>query len=98
MNDKERYQQKMQTQLNEWKAGMLFFRIKSLAARANSQLELAKHVKLLEGKLDEGKIQLAELTKTTGSSFELTKQSLEVTWESIITTLSDTTAKFQAIA
>lgn len=98
MNDKELYQEKKQAQLNEWKAGMLFFRIKSLAARAHSQLELAKHVKLLEGKLDEGRMQLAELAKTTGSGFETTKKNLEVTWDSIIITLSDTTAKFKAIA
>jgi len=98
MNDKELYQQKKQAQLNEWKAGMLLFRIKALAARAHSQLELSKHVKLLENKLDEGKIKLAELTKTTGSSFEPMKKNFEVTWESIITTLSDTSAKFEAIA
>lgn len=98
MNDKELYQQKKQTQLNEWKAGMNVFRTQSLAARAHSQVELGKHVKLLEGKLEEGKIKLAELAKTTGSGFESAKKGFEVTWESLITTVADTSAKFKAIA
>lgn len=98
MNDKELYQQKKQAQLNEWKSGMIQLRTQALAARAHSQVELNKHVKLLEAQLDEGKIKLAELIKTTGSSFESAKKGFEVTWDAIIKTLEDTTAKFKAIA
>lgn len=98
MNDKELYQQKKQAQLNEWKSGMIQLRTQALAARAHSQVELNKHVKLLEAQLDEGKIKLAELIKTTGSGFESAKKGFEVTWDAIIKTLEDTTAKFKAIA
>ena len=98
MNDKELYQQKKQAQLNEWKVGMIQLRTQALAARAHSQVELNKHVKLLEGKLEEGKIKLAELHKTTGSGFETAKKGFEITWDSIIATVDDTTAKFKAIA
>lgn len=97
MNDKELYQQKKQTQLNEWKTGMNVFKTQSLAARAHSQVELSKHVKLLEGKLEEGKIKLTELVKTTGSGFESAKKSFEVIWESIIVVFDDTTTKFKAL-
>lgn len=98
MNEKELYQQKKQTQLNEWKTGMLIFRTQSLAARAHYQVELGKHVKLLEGKLEEGKIKLADLVKTTNSGFELAKKGFEVTWESIQTAVVDTEIKFKATA
>lgn len=97
MNDKELYQQRKQAQLDEWKTGMTHFRIQSLAARAHSQIELGKHVKLLEVKLEEGKMKLTELVKTTGSGFESAKKSFEVIWESIIIVFDDTKTKFKAL-
>jgi len=97
-NDKELYQQKKQTQLNEWKTIMLHCRTQSLAARTNVQVELGKHVKLLEGKLEEGKTELAQLTKTTNSNFESAKKGFEIIWESINTAVLDTATKFKPAA
>lgn len=97
MNEKELYQHKKQTQLNEWKTGMIQFRIQSFAARTNMQLELNKHVKALESKLDEGKTQLTELAKKSGSSFESAKKSFEIVWESIMAVFTDTATKFKAL-
>jgi len=98
MNDKELYQQKKQTQLNEWKTGMIQFRTQAFAARTHLQLELNKHVKLLEGKLEEGKIKLAELVKMTGSSFESAKKNFEIMWDSIIIAFADTATKFKSLS
>lgn len=98
MNEKELYQQRKQAQLNEWKTGVLLLRIKSLAARAHFQVELGKHVKLLESKLDEGKMKLADLVKTTNSGFESAQKGFEVTWESIKLAVADTETKFNATA
>jgi len=98
MSSKELYQHTKQTQLNEWKAGMIQFRIRSFAARANVQVELNQQVKMLESKLEEGKMKLAELTKTTGSSFESTKKNFEETWESLIIAFEDASVKFKATA
>lgn len=99
MKDKELlYSHIKQTQLNEWKSGMLQIRTKALAARAHLQVALNKHVKLLETKLEEGKMHLDILMKTTGSNFEYTKKTFEITWDEIIQTLEETRTKFQAIA
>lgn len=98
MNDKELYQQRKQAQLDEWKIGMTQFRIQSLAARAHSQLELGKHVKLLESQLEDGKMKLSALVKTTGSGFESAKKGFEITWESLKTAVADTATKFKATA
>ena len=97
MNDKELYQHKKQTQLNEWKTGMIQFRTQAFAARTHLQLELNKHVKVLEGKLDEGKIRLAELVKVTGSSFEPAKKNFEIMWDSITVSFADTATKFKTL-
>jgi len=98
MSSKELYQQNKQIQLNEWRTGMILFRTQSLAARTNVQVELSKHVKMLEGKLEEGKNKLAELTKTTGTTFESNKKGFEIAWDSISTAFEDTATKFKAIA
>ncbi len=98
MSSKELYEQTKQTQLNEWKTGMILFRTRSFAARTNVQVELNQHVKMLESKLEEGRCKLAELTKTTGSNFESTKKSFEETWESIVTAFEDASVKFKATA
>ena len=97
MNDKELYQQKKQTQLNEWKISMIQFRTQAFAARTHLQLELNKHVKFLEGKLEEGKLNLAELAKMTGNSFEAAKKNFEIMWEGIQMAFTDTATKFKAL-
>jgi len=98
MNDKELYQQKKQTQLNEWKTGMIQFRTQAFAARTDMQLELNRHVKLLEGKLDEGKLKLAELVKMTGHSFESAKKNFEIMWDTIQVSFTDTATKFKTLS
>ena len=93
MNDKELYQQKKQTQLNEWKTGMIQFRTQAFAARTDMQLELNRHVKLLEGKL-----KLAELVKMTGHSFESAKKNFEIMWDTIQVSFTDTATKFKTLS
>ncbi|WP_263832678.1 hypothetical protein [Sulfurospirillum oryzae] len=98
MSSKELYQHTKQIQLNEWKTGMILFRTQALAARTHVQVELGKQVKILEGKLEEGKTKLEELHKASGSNFESTKKGFEITWESISSTFEDTAEKFKATA
>jgi len=98
MNDKDLYQQKKQTQLNEWKTIMIHCKTQSLAARANAQLELSKHVKLLEVRLEEGKMTLDQLIKTTNSNYESAKRSFEITWDGITVAFADTATNFKAIS
>jgi len=52
MNEKELYQQKTQAQLDEWKAELDKLKAKASSASADTQLELNKQIKALEGKLE----------------------------------------------
>jgi len=98
MNEKDLYQQKKQAQFNEWRTIMIHCKTKSLAARAHTQLELSKHVKLLEGKLEEGRTTLDQLLKTTNSNYESAKKSFEITWDGITVAFADTATIFKAIS
>ncbi|MCR1810238.1 MULTISPECIES: hypothetical protein [Sulfurospirillum] len=97
MMDKELYRQRKQIQLNEWKSGMVVFRTQAFAARTNVQVELAKHVKMLDNTIEELKLKLTELAKITGNNFDVSKKIFETHYESLRKALAETPSKFQAI-
>lgn len=96
MNDKELYVQKIQAELNEWKAQIELFKAKSLTATADVKISMNAQIKAFEEKVDEGKAKLLELGKSTESTFESMKKTFEAKWEIIKTAISDTTKKLNA--
>lgn len=84
MNEKELYQQKTQAQLDEWKAELDKLKAKASGASADTQLELNKQIKALEGKLEEGNNKLAEIVDAS-----------EDAWDSMKSAFSEAAAKFK---
>lgn len=96
MNDRELYQQKKQAQLDEWKAGIDKLRAQASMASADVQIEMHKQLKVLEGKMEEGKSKLSEFAKASEDTFESMKKGVESAWDSTKTAFNDMTAKFKS--
>lgn len=96
MNEKELYLQKIQAELNEWKAQIELFKAKSLSATADIKISMNTHIKAFEEKVEEGKAKLLELSKSTEDTFESMKKTFETKWEIVKTAITDTTKKLNA--
>ena len=77
MGDKELYQQKMQSQLDEWNADLDKLKAKATGASADAQLQLNQQVEALQPYIDQAKAKLAALGDVTEDGWETGKQSLE---------------------
>lgn len=96
MNDKELYIQKIQSEINEWKAQIELFRAKASSATADAKISINNNIKAFEEKVEEGKAKLEELSKSTESTFDSMKKTFETKWEIIKTAVVDTTKKLNA--
>ena len=70
MNEKQLYQQKRQAQLDEWQADLDKFKAKASGASADAQLRLNAQIKVLEGKIEEGKDNLLNTLTQFWRKFE----------------------------
>lgn len=89
MDDKELYQQKMQSQLDEWNADLDKLKAKAAGASADAQLQLNQQVEALQPYVDQAKAKLAALGDATEDGWDAGKQSLESAWGSLKAKISD---------
>lgn len=95
MSEKEQYQQKLQAQLDEWKAEIDKLKAKASDASADAKLEMDKQIETLEEKVKEGKAKLSELSEASDDSWEKLKGNISSTWDSIKSAFSDAASKFK---
>lgn len=95
MSDKKLYQQKMQGQLDEWRAEADKLKAKASGASADAQLKMNKQIKALESKIEEGKTKLSQLAEAADDAWESIKDDVESTWGSLKSAVSDAAAKFK---
>ena len=95
MDDKELYQQKLQAQLDEWKADVDKLRAKASKASADAQLTMNKQVDALDRKIEEGKVKLSELARSSEDAWESVKQGVESAWGSLKSAFRDASSKFK---
>lgn len=95
MSDKDLYQQKLQAQLDVWKADVDKLKAKASEATADAKIELHKQVDVLEAKLEEGKVKLAEFADSGHDALESLKESAESVWTSIKSSFTDAKDKFK---
>ena len=95
MNDKELYQQKMQARLDEWNAEVDKLKAKGSGASADVQLDMNKQLKVLEGRIEDGKAKLSELTEASEDAWESIKEGVESAWGSLRSAATDAAAKFK---
>ena len=95
MSDRELYQQKLQAQLDEWKAELDKLKAKVAGASADAQLKMNQQVASLEGKIEEGKTKLSELAEASSDAWASVKNGVESAWESMRSAFSDAASKFK---
>ena len=96
MRDRELYQQKLQAQLDAWRADVSKLKAKASAASADVQLEMNKQIRTLESRLEEGKAKLAELGAAGEDAWESVKDGVESSWGTIKSAFSDAISKFRS--
>jgi hypothetical protein len=95
MTDKALYQQKMQAQLDLWKADLDKLRAKAAVASADAQLSMHEHLDALGVKMEAGKVKLKELGDTSGDAWESFTDGVESAWDALKTGVHEATAKFK---
>jgi predicted nucleic acid-binding Zn-ribbon protein len=95
MSDKEYYQQKLQAQMDEWKAELERLRAKAAGARAEVKHDLSHQIEGLEKQLEHGKAKFAELLAARDDAWETLKEGVESSWGSLKTAFKDAAQKFK---
>ena len=95
MTDKELYQQKMQAQLDTWKAEVDKLKARASELSADARLEMGKHIETLDSKIEEGKVKLSELALASEEAWPPLKEGMESAWDTLKSAVSDAAAKFK---
>ncbi len=95
MNDKKLYKQKIQAQLDEWKADIAKLKAKASGAEADAQLEMNKKVEALDRKLKNAQIKLSELTGASEDAWDSVRKGAESALDSLKTAVNDAASKFK---
>jgi uncharacterized coiled-coil DUF342 family protein len=95
MEDRELYQQKIQAQLDEWRAEIDKLRARVSGKSADAQLEWNQRIRQLEEKVEEGKAKLDELGETSDEAWKSVQKGFASAWTSLRSAFSDAVAKFR---
>ena len=83
MNERELYRQKMEAQLDEWKADLDKLKAKASGADADARLKLKGKVREIEAELEKGKSKLRKLSQAGEDSWDSVKEDLSSSWDSL---------------
>ena len=83
MNERELYRQKMEAQLDEWKADLDKLKARASGADADARLKLKGKVREIEAELEKGKSKLRKLSQAGEDSWDSVKEDLSSSWDSM---------------
>ena len=92
---KENYQQKIESQLDEWRADIDRLREKAKNATAETKLRYQENIDRLELKLDEGKSKLKDLKESGGEAWESIKDGADSIWDTMKATFAEVKEKLR---
>lgn len=95
MNEKELYRQKYQAQLDEWKADVAKLKARTAGAKADAQIEMNKHIKVLDHRMQEAGAKLAELAAASEEGWDSVRKNVESTWAALKAGVGAAAAKFK---
>jgi len=95
MSNKELYQQKLQAQLDEWKAEIDKAKARARAADADAKLKMNQHIENLESKIKEGKTKLSEVSEASEDAWDSLQEGIESAWSSLKSGFSEALAKLK---
>ena len=86
---KETYQQKIQEQLDEWRADIDRLREKAKNASAETKLKYQENIDKLELKMDEGKSKLKDLKESSAEAWDAVKDGAYSIWDTMKATFAE---------
>ena len=92
---KENYQQKIENQLNEWRADIDRLKEKAKYATAETKLKYQDNIDRLELRMDEGKSRLRELRESSGEAWEAVKVGADSIWDTMKATFAEVKEKLR---
>lgn len=92
MNEKELYKQKLQTQLDTWKADIAKLKAKVSAAKTDAQIMMDKQVIALERRLEDTQDKLAKAIEDERDS---RKEVVQSDWDSVNSAINDVASRFK---
>ena len=92
---KENYQQKVEAQLNEWRADIDNLRLKAKDATAEAKLKYEDQIDKLELKFYEGKSKLRELKESSEDAWDSIKEGADSIWDTMKATFKEAKEKFR---
>jgi len=95
VSDKELYQQKMQAQLDAWKAEVDKLKARASGLSADARLEMGKHIETLDSKIEEAKVKLSELAQAGEEAWPPLKEGMESAWDTLKSAVSEAVEKFK---
>jgi multidrug resistance efflux pump len=95
VSEKDLYRQKMQAQLDEWKAELDKIKAKAKKADADAKIQADKNIKELEGKIEDGQAKLKELADASGDAWVSLKGGVEDAWKSLKSGFEDAASKYK---
>jgi len=96
MNDKELYRQKLQAELDEWKAENAKLKAKAAVAKAEAQLTMNKHIARLDYRLNDAQAKLSALAEASEDAWDSVKNGVESAWNSLKSASSDAALRFKS--
>jgi hypothetical protein len=80
MTIKETYQEKLETQLEEWKAEMMLLKAKLGTLKADAKIKVEEELDFLSDQQEAASEKLKELKKAGDDVWEQTKAGAELLW------------------
>jgi predicted nucleic acid-binding Zn-ribbon protein len=96
MDTKALHKQKLQAQLDEWKADIAKLKAKATSDSADAQIAMKKQFADLETHVEEAQAKMAELGEASEEAWDTLKTGAESTWLSLKTAVGDAMAKFKS--
>ncbi len=93
MKDRELYQQKLQAQLDEWKAELDKLKAKAAGASADLQLKMKPEIEKAERRLEEGRKKFSKLGEVSDEAWESAREGLESVWGSLKSAFDEATRR-----
>lgn len=95
MSMKEAYEQKLQAQLDEWRADIDKLKAKADSADADAQIEYYKEIEELQSMQETAANKLTELKHSGDDAWEDLKAGINSAWDALDNALKSATRRFK---
>lgn len=92
---KENYQKKIESQLNEWRADIDRLKARARNATAETRLKYQESIDRLEQKMDEGKSKLKDIRESSGEAWESIREGADSIWDTMKATFAEVRDKLR---